>query len=344
MPHRSVLAPLAVLLLAAAAPAQEEGPRYADSILAVVEGEPITRHDLLVACRLSGEKYFKLPAAPSPQRDQYQRDVLERLIEHRIVLAKAKEQKLALTPQDEERVQREVARMAENFKGLAGLRQVIEQTFDVPFERYVANQRDMVLEQKVVLAAVSRDIYVSPAEIRRHYEKNQAQYERPGETRLRHLVLYAKVDDGLRLPQAVKQRAAQGGWDAAKVAAELRKKVLDGALAFEDAQREWSMGAHHDSEQVFAVDRPLAESLIDPLPRTVEALQVGAVSEPIAAGGALHLLLLVDRVPTRVLPLGEVQEAIELELKEKVWQERRRAWMARARADAHVELFLPAPN
>jgi parvulin-like peptidyl-prolyl isomerase len=340
---RPLLAPLVLLLAAAPSRAQapeEQGPRYADSILAIVEGEPITRHDLEVACRLTGKDYFKVPTA---QRDQFQRDVLERLIQLRIVLAKAKEQKLALTPQDEERVQREVARMAENFRGLEGLRQAIEQMFHVPFERYVANHRDMVLESKVILAAVSRDIYVSPAEIRRHYEKHQKEYQRSGETRLRHLILYPRVDDGLRLPPAVKARAALG-WDAAKVAAELRKKVLAGELAFEDAQREWSMGPNHDGEEVYAADRPLAESLLDPLPQTVEALRVGAVSEPVEAGGALHLLLLVDRVPTRVLPLGEVQEEIELTLKEKIWQERRRAWMTRARAEAHVELFLPAPN
>lgn len=128
---------LALVLVACRAPAQDE---YADGIVAVVEGEPITRHELELQCRLEPE-WHRLPRGPSEARDALRRAQLDRLVELRILLTIAKEQKLVLTPQDEARVQSTIERIAEQYRGINGLRQLIEGDMGVPWDSFVAMQR-----------------------------------------------------------------------------------------------------------------------------------------------------------------------------------------------------------
>lgn len=366
--RRLALASLAMALLGAS-PARSQtppppGPAYADGIVAIVEGEPITMHDLELACLLHPE-YHDLPRGDSLERQEFRRAILHDgaqdgelgLITQRVLLNVAKESKVELSSDEQARLDQEIARVAERHRGgIDGLRLALQQ-IGVPYDYFVERKRTNLLITKLLLTSVSREIFVTPAEIRHNYEKRHAEFERQGEVRLRQIVLYLDPAEWSwrpirQLPPEVVKQINDKTWDARAFAASLRERLAAGELAFEQAQRLYSMGNVIDREEVFS---PLAlhtAGLFPPVPDRVAALAVGELSDVIETSGsvrpgpvqALHLVLLVDRQERGVIPLEEVQDRIEMDLKEEVWAKRRDAFIAQARAKAHVLVFLPPPG
>ncbi|MCO5165501.1 MAG: hypothetical protein M9894_03915 [Planctomycetes bacterium] len=355
---------LALALAAGApAPARAQEPAWADAIVAIVEGEPITLRELELACRLH-PAYHDLPRGDSRERQEFRRAILHEgvekgelgLIAQKVLIHKAREAKVELTSSDEERLNLEIARMAERQPGgIDGLRDALRR-IDVPYEYFVERKRSNLHITKLLLTNVSREIFITPTEIRHQYETRRAEFERPGEVRLRQIVLYLDpLEDAMslrHLPADLRKRIRDKEWDARAFAAELRAKLDAGELAFEHAQRTYSMGLVVDREEVIPAHGLHQAGLFPPVPSRVGSMAVGELSEVVETSGsvrpgpvrALHLLLLVDRQERGVLPLEEVQERLELELKEEVWEKRRDAFIKKARADAHVLVFLPAPG
>lgn len=358
-----IFAALLACTALAPAPARAQGPAWADALVAIVEGEPITLRELELACRLH-PAYHDLPRGDSRERQEFRRAILHEgvekgelgLIAQKVLLHKAKEAKVELTSNDEERLNQEIARMAERQPGgIDGLREALRR-IEVPYEYFVERKRANLHITKLLLTSVSREIFITPTEIRHQYELRRAEFERPGELRLRQIVLYLDpLEDAMSLrhiPADLRKKIRDKDWDARAFATELRAKIDSGELAFEHAQRTYSMGLVVDREEVIATHRLHEASLFPPVPSRVAAMAVGELSEIVETSGsvrsgpvrALHLLLLVDRQDQGVLPLEEVQERLELELKEEVWEKRRDAFITKARADAHVLVFLPAPG
>lgn len=360
---RASLAAALALLSASAAPAQDEPVRhYVDEIVAIVEGEPIVLSELELACRLHPE-YHDLAEGSREQRAFLRRVLLDGaqpesgelgLITQRVLLQKAKELEIELSQTDEARLDQDIARVAERHRGgIDGLRAALRQ-INVTYDYFVARKRANLLITKLLMSSVSREIFVTPTEIRHQYEKNVKRYERDAQLRLRQLVLYLDDDEAPRKPPPGIQALIDAKvWDARAFAASLRAKIAAGELPFEEAQRQFHMGAPADREErAFAPGALRASDLFPPVPERVERMAVGELSEVIESAAsfvrpdgpvaALHLVLLVDRQDAGVVPLEEVQQEIELDLKEEVWGQRREAWIAQTRAAAHVQVFLRA--
>lgn len=344
-PGPGLLALAGALALGAGARAQEpERPArtYTDRVVAVVDGHPITMHELELACRLH-ERYHELPPGPSPARLALQREQLDALVGERTLLLKADELKVTLSEADEQRLRDELARAADAYRGVEGLRQALAR-IGVGYEAFAARKRTHLRIQKLLLTHVSREVFVTPEDIRRFYEQHKAEFERPAETRLRQLVLHPDPGRASRVPPDVEALVKAGAWDARAKAEELRGRIARGELAFEDAARAWSMGPNHDVEDVFPGDTPLADVLVPPLGERIDALAPGELSEVIESRrGSLHVVLLLDRTGRAALHLRDVQDLIEMRLKDAVWARRRDAWIAEVRDAARVERYLGEP-
>jgi hypothetical protein len=318
-------------------------PVWQDGIVAVVEGEPITRHELELSCRLD-PAYRALGPDDLAGRYGFLQRELELLVLEKLLDIKAREAKVVLTEQDERRLAWELERAAERYGGVEGLRQALLDV-GVTYERYVERKRRELAGSKLVLQSVSRDINVRPEEVERYYEANRARYERRGATRLRQILVATDPDMSARFPRPPLVEAAVqvGPWNARAFIDGLRERIVSGELPFEDAQRDGSMGPTWNTEEVYATAQRITD-LVEPLPDAVARLAPGEVSPVIESRAGFVLVLLVDRVPAGALPLVDVQEKIELELKEQVWNQRRDAWIREALEKAHVERFLQPPG
>lgn len=345
-PRRAALAaPLLALLLplpAGPARAQEGEPRhYVDGVVAIVEGEPITRYQLELACRLVTHYRDGSPE----QRKAILQEQLKILVEEKLLLLQARERGLAqLSEADEARIEWELERAASDHRGIAGLRLALQE-IGVPYEYFVERKRTNVIIGKLLVSQISRDIFITPEQIREHYRLQQAEFAHPGEVRIRQIVVFPDPAAAYRVPPAAADLVARGQWDPASYAEALRARVLAGE-PFEEVVRQGSMVREEDlGEQSFPSADRLDQMLVRPLPERVRALQVGEVSEVIRSSrGSLHVIKLIEQREPGVLPLGEVQDEIEARLREQVWQRRMRDWIDHLHEEAYVQRFLELPE
>lgn len=344
MPHRPLLLVCLLPLLLGARPvrAQDAPRKYPDGIVAIVDGVPVTRYELELSCQLRSDYRDLTPGSTARRRIQYAE--LQELVKNRVLLKKAQDEKLKFSKQDEARLKLELARQAQNYGGPEGLRQALK-AIGVPFEYFVARQRDNILIGKLLVKNISRDIFVTPAEIRRHYEQHLAKYKRPGETRLRQIVIYPDPDDAVRLPAAVKKKVAAKQWKYRAFAKRVWARVTAGKEPFAKVSKETSMGVKAGEELVFESSLSLEDVLEPPLGRYINRLRPGQITPVVeTVRGTLYIIQLVDRREAGVLPLEEVQREIEVELKEQIWKQRLERWIEKARKDSLVRVYLTPPK
>lgn len=334
---------LALALGCAAGAAAQELPERGDpkpgGVVALVDGAPITRYELDLACRL--EPNFRDLTAGSTLWRKAMKQQLDFLIEQRLIVQKARAEKVELTASDERFLLSELNRRAQAVGGLNAYRAQIEDQLGVPYDYFVARQKASLLRQKLMTKSVSQDIFISPKEIRLFYERNRSRYERRGEIRVRQIVVYPDLADATRKPPGLKVWLDAGNtWDANAYAAVLRKRIADGER-FSDVAKDASLGPKSDEEIRIPSSQSLEEYWIRPLGEKIEGMQAGQISQPITTvRGSIYLLELVDRREPGPLPLSEVQGDIERELKIAVRQQREQVWLTELREGATVRVYL----
>ncbi|MDC3379017.1 peptidyl-prolyl cis-trans isomerase [Planctomycetota bacterium] len=346
MSHKSPI-PIACALLAALptlahAQAPEAEPSYVDGIVGVVENESITRHELEQACRLVRE-YRDYPPG-SAQRQELLERQLDVIIEERLLLRRAAEVGVELTESDQQRIEWELEQAAAENGGTDGLRLGLEE-IGVTFEYFVKRKQVNTLIRKLLLQEISRDIFPPPGEVRRYYEEHPHEFEHPGETRIRQIVVYEDLELAYREPPAVADWLGRGEWDARAFATAIRERVVSGE-PFDAVATEASMQAADDvKEDTFMSSTPLEQVLVAPLPEAVRALRVGEISDVIDSGrGTLHIILLTERIQSGRRTFLEVQQEIEGLIKEQIWQRRLRVWIDEVKENAFTQRFLEGGN
>ncbi|MBL4846876.1 MAG: peptidyl-prolyl cis-trans isomerase [Planctomycetes bacterium] len=329
------------LLPLRAAQAQEQtekGDTRPGGVVALVDGVPITRYELDLACRL--EPNFRDLTVGSTLWRKAMAQQLDVLIEQRLILHKARSEKIELTASDERFLTAELNRRAQSVGGIAAYRAQIEEQLGVPYDYFVARQKASLLRQKLMSKSVSQDIFVSPAEIRRFYVRNRSRYERRGEIRLRQIVIYPDVKEALRKPPGLEGWLKAGNdWDAGAYAAAVRKRIVDGER-FAVVAKDCSLGPKWGEEIKVSSSQSLDEYFIRPLGERIEAMRPGEISKVITTVRAsLYLLELVDRREPGPLPLSEVQTDIERELKIAIRKQRELVWLRKLRREATVQVY-----
>jgi hypothetical protein len=330
-----------LLLLSLPALAQEEGENrkkrsYPDSVVAIVEGTPITGHELELTCLLRSD-YRRV--AEGPDRLAIRTFELEELIKQRVLLEKVKQEKIEFTEDDQKRLDWELTRRAQDRRGVDGLKTDLE-SIGVPFPYFVTRQRSNILVFKLLTKVISRDIFIAPEEIRRTYEREKAKrFMRDGEVRLRQIALYPSPGAAYRSsPKALEEELKD--WNAERCIRRLRARVLAGE-SFKELAAQCSMGVHHSEELVYSSKTDLEDVFPSPVGGRIAELEVGKVSEVIVAtDNSLHLLLVEGRRDPGPLPLEEVQEQITAALKSTIWNGRVADYIRSVRETAFVRKFL----
>lgn len=342
-PLTQTLISLALALAGAGLAVGQELPEKGDSkpggVVALVDGAPITRYELDLACRL--EPNFRDLTVGSTLWRKAMKQQLDFLIEQRLIVQKARAEKVDLTASDERFLMSELSRRAQAVGGINAYRAQIEEQLGVPYDYFVARQKASLLRQKLVTKSISQDIFISPKEIRLFYERNRSRYERRGEIRVRQIVVYPDLNEVTRKPPALKAwLEAHETWDANAYAAALRQRIAKGER-FVDVAKDGSLGPKSDEEIRIASSQSLEEFWIRPLGEKIEAMRAGEISKPITTVRAsIYILELVDRREPGPLPLSEVQGDIERELKIAVRQQREQVWLSKLREGATIRVYL----
>lgn len=319
--------------MGAGALAAPDAPVPLDGLAAVVNGETITVGDALNAAPSSRQRGGPPDEAAGlqsleelqRQRNAAVRTATEDLVARKLVLDAFKADGGAIPDWVVERQINETVR--ERFNNSRSKLEQALRADGLSIDDMRRNVRERVIFQSMKSTKVSQAVRVTPLDVRAHYEGNRAKYAAPAEVRLRLLML----DGGGTSPSAAQR----------DLAADLRQRIAKGE-DFAALAKQYSTDAQAAQGGDWGWVNP--RNLRQELAAAIEGLTVGAVSAVVEVGASSYLIRLEERREARVRPFGEVEAAIERELREAQSRALFDRWIASLRDRAYVKVNDVRPN
>lgn len=179
--------------------------------------------------------------------------------------------------------------------------------------------------REVMGREVQSRIQVDEEDLRRVYRRDIEQFRQPEQLQLREVVV---LEEG-GLPAG----------ERAQVAQQIRQAVAGGKSLADAVAEHAAKGAASNVIEIGWV----SPGDLDPgLEAAVWKLPAGAVSEPVAGRGGLHILQVIERRESRVPTFAEVQQQIEQRERERVYREELDKYMAELEKTSLVVANPPA--
>ena len=282
-------------------------PLYAqDKVVAVVNNEVITQKDLndfLNFIRIQYAREFKGKALEEKVSAMRQ-DLLQRLIEDRIILAQAKIENVTADP---DRVKAKIADVRKRYPT------------DAEFVRDLAKQglvqadlenkvREQLLMYNVIEQKVRSKVVVWPEEITNFYNQNKGQFLKPEERTLTIMIL---PNEDLAKTVSYQLRAGS---------------KLDDLV----------------SKYQFTIDKLSAlqgQALRSEIEDTVFKLGIKEISNPVKIDEQYYVFRLEDIIISQQLSLDEAQSKIQMYLFEKKMQEGLAKWLHELKKQSYIKIL-----
>jgi len=282
----------------------------ANRIVATIDGEPITAHEL--------RQYAK-------DRDTGGaggRQVLEALITDKLLEREIKALGIVARDDEIDRYIHEV--QARTGMDDARFQQAIKSQ-GLSWEAYRAKVKGEIEKAQLVNREIRQHVNISPEEIRRYYDQHLDDYAIAERIRVRDIFISAdsSEDDALEHARAK--------------AEEVRKLALSGR-DFATLARQYSEGPGADKGgELGTFSRGEMEGDLE---EVLLRLKPGEISEPVRSGGGFHLLRVDERIASGHKPLDEVKEDIREALYNEALETRFQQWLSRdLRERHHVEVL-----
>lgn len=283
-------------------------PPLVNTVLAEVNGEVITREDILGPMRPQMEQWrknYSKEAFESRCRDVIDMR-LRQAISRRLVVQEANAQ---LTDKEKQEVDASLAQAVKEMTAQAGSMAQLEEKLKVDgssIEDEKIKERERMIVQRYLREKIAPTIHITHSELLGYYNQvREERYVQPTRLRL-GLVMLKKSESGdaaqaRALAQAVHERAVAGE-DFGKLAARYSRDAM--------ASKGGDWGAMtQGSFRVRAVDEALF------------ALQAGQVAAIVEESDAYYIVKALERQDGRTVPFTEVQDKLEDELRDKKYNE-----------------------
>jgi foldase protein PrsA len=213
------------------------------------------------------------------------KDVLKRMIDDQVIMNQAKELKLEATDKE---VQDEIdAMVKERFEG-------DNAKFEEALKQYNLTKEDLFQDYKVNVTAqkiATKDVQISEAEIKDHYDKNKETLGTPEQLKARHILVK----------------------DEAK-AKELYDKLKADPNQFEALAKENSEDP--GSKEKGGMLEPFGKGAMVPEFETAAfAAKVNEINAPVKSEFGYHIIQVLEHTEAKIPPLEEVKAKIEKTLK-----------------------------
>lgn len=274
------------LILLAVSLVAGTGSDVIDRIAAVVN------EDIILLSEVE-EKLFILQAqgqlenVDSTQVAEIRREILDRLIEEKLVVHRARSRGIEIDREQVlTRVDEALKKVRDRFPSLEAFRRALADegiTETMLRDRYVTDIEQEMLGQRIVGQEVRSKVQITSDDVRKHYEQNRGELPvKPEEIHLAHIVSYP-------VSEAMEQKAK-------KRMEAVRERIVDGA-SFEDMAREASDDPTASSGGMLGWFSP---GDLDPdFEAAVDSLEVGELSDPVRTRFGYHLVELLGREGAR---------------------------------------------
>ncbi|MDZ7812460.1 MAG: peptidylprolyl isomerase [Ideonella sp.] len=267
-----------LLALPAAVALAQAAPRSADFIVAVVNNELVTRNEVDQRMAELREQARRSNAQPPPDT-QLRKDVVEALINERVIVTYARDSGMRV---DEAELDRAVANVAAaNKMSLETLRDRLKAE-GLDMSRFRNNLRDQILAERIREREVQGRLRITDADVERFIQEQAAQRGRVATLNLAQILV--TVPEGASREVESQRRAR---------AEEVQRRVLAGET-FDALARQYSEDGNR--ERGGEIGPKPQDKLPDLFIGAVQTVPVGGVTPKLVRSGAgFHLIKVLSR-------------------------------------------------
>jgi parvulin-like peptidyl-prolyl isomerase len=284
----------------------------AEGLIAKVGDVEVSEFDLAATVQRKMPMQVSFHGKIAPEKiEEIRRQALEDLIAQAYQVNWARENRVSVS---EEELAAAVKPLLGRYSSEQAMREAVG---DKVFGDFRALMFRTLLADKARTQAVDAKVAVDEAQVKAHYEENQARYFRPRQFRASHILIKVDPSASAEERQAREQRAAElleqarGGADFYNLAyhnSDDRTRYVGGDL-----------GYFHEGQVV-----PEFETVI-------LAMEPGQISELVRTRFGFHIIRLVEVNEPRQLSYEEVRERIRERLEKEQQERLMDAWMAELR-------------
>lgn len=268
--------------------------KIVERVVARINDEIITLTELKKA-------YRELKSAlPKGERMPSKRELLERMIENRLLLQEAKRQRIKVSQGE---VQENIERVKSTFLSEKAFELALEKE-GVKIEDLKKRYEEELMIKKLIDREVKPEIEVSKKEIREYYERNKRRFREEERVKIRHILFedYSQAEKAL-------------------------KRIKSG-IDFKTVAKRAYLGSFKRGQ----LDRKIEEVAF--------SLEKGEISSIIKTGAGYHIVKLEKKEEARLKKLSEVKEMIRNILSSQRMERKLKEYLKKLKAKQEIETRL----
>jgi len=278
----------------------------ADKIIAIVNNDIITQKDLndfLNFMRLQLADEYKAEELEK-KLGQIKVDILERIIEDRLILQEAKKSKLKI---NEESVQARIKEIKKQYSSDNGFQHDLSSqglTQSDLEEKF----RDQILMYNVINEKIKDKIIINPGEITAFYEENKEKFLMPQQREVESI-----------------------SFNDENLAKEVSGILMAGG-DFQETVKKYSLSVNK-------LGLVQAGQLKNEIEKIIFNLKAGAFSQPQKFEGSFYIFRVINIIEPKQQKLADAQDAIREFLFEKKMQEKLVQWLDDLKKQSYIKIF-----
>lgn len=269
-------------------------------VVATVNGDPITLAEFL-------ERFTRAGLKPEKEAElEVREEFLNRLIERKMVLKEAQRRRIKVgLPEINKRILSLRAEHGKDVKDeLASL--------GIDYEKWKSDIWEDMMIERLIAHDVNRRISISSSEVRRYYQANAQEFEKPEQVRVRQIVLTTEEE-------------------AQKVLEQLQSKDADFSALARDKSTAPEAESGGDLGYFGMGDMPVEFNVVFGLPRN-------GISGIVKSAYGFHIFKLEEKRKAGRISLEDAQNVIREKLRREKEDKRYQQWLNEMRLRAKFEV------
>lgn len=294
-------------------------PEVINKVVAVVNDEVITQQDidqLLAVLYAQFSQSYKSDVVIK-KMEEAKKDILNQVIEDKLVLSRAKELGLKVTDAE---VDDKLNSVKSGFPSEKEFEDTIASqgiTLAVLKDRY----KDQIMMKKLVDYEIKAGISVLPSEISGYYEKHREDFKRDEKYKIKNILIKASDEVGFELARIE--------------IAGIYNKLKEG-YSFDEIAKSRSQGASADnSGDMGYIGRG---EMREDLEKVIFKLKSGEFSEPVKSDIGYHIFKVEDIKNNGYFSLDEVNKDIQLMIFQQKFKDKLKEWLDNLKSKAYISI------
>jgi len=291
-----------------------------DKIVVVVNDEVITQREVAAYLIPYYEQYRKEYTGRRLELKMLEAEdeVIEQLIEDKLILSEAKRQGVSVASKD---IEAKIKNIKTNFETEDEFRKKMADQ-NISLSELRDKIRDDIMKHRLIRQVLSWKIMITPIEAREYYDNHLEDYKRQANVRA--------------ISMLIKKEKRRRTTDEAHFLMERIKELLKSGQEFEELAREYSEGPHaKEGGRLGLVERGQMREELD---NAIFALAEGETSDVIESPLGYHMFKVTEILPEEIIDYETVKDEInDLIHKERV-DNSISEWLKELRRDAYISV------